>query len=234
MDTERFRRAIRDFYLDFVNFRQRAVDRAYRSHSEELLVEAVEKLEASMEQLRVAGEELDRQNEELVASRQSLEAERQRSSNLFESAPDAYLVTDVSGTVREANQMAYRLFSAPAEYLEGKPLVAFTASEDRRSFRRHLNQLPRSDIVVEWETRMYAYRKARSFYAAVRVTLVRDRWGSPKRLHWLVRDVTERRQAEEEIRRLNAELETKMHERTAQLEVLLKQQQVLTTSSHRT
>src|SRR5256885_15870105 len=56
----------------------------------------------ALEELRVADEELRVQNEELAASKHAIDAERLRYRELFDFAPDAYLVTDVHGTIREA------------------------------------------------------------------------------------------------------------------------------------
>jgi len=41
-----------------------------------------------------------------VIARAQVEAERQLYLDLFESAPDGYLVTDEVGTIREANRAA--------------------------------------------------------------------------------------------------------------------------------
>jgi len=73
------------------------------------LKEMLQEFMTALEELRVADDELRNQNEELVAGRQALEEERQRYQELFELAPDAYLITDHVGVVREANQAALLL-----------------------------------------------------------------------------------------------------------------------------
>ncbi|HBY80229.1 MAG TPA: PAS domain-containing sensor histidine kinase, partial [Cyanobacteria bacterium UBA11148] len=50
-------------------------------------------------------EEVRLQNEELIVARQAIEAERQRYRELFEFAPDGYLVTDIYGLIQEANRV---------------------------------------------------------------------------------------------------------------------------------
>jgi len=52
---------------------------------------------------------------------------------------------------------------------------------------------------------------------------IRDEAGRLIKMHGVVGDVTERRQAEEEVRKLNATLEEKVTERTARLEQAIKE-----------
>ncbi|HEY9652840.1 MAG TPA: histidine kinase, partial [Coleofasciculaceae cyanobacterium] len=75
---------------------------------EQLLTQSYKELHVASEELRIAQEQLLQQhkqllqqNQELVETRQSLEAERRRYQELFELAPDGYLVTDVSGNIQE-------------------------------------------------------------------------------------------------------------------------------------
>ena len=68
--------------------------------------EAIEELSTSLEELHVASEELSRQNTQLAAAQLAAQAERQRYQDLFDFAPDGYLVTDTNGVIREANRAA--------------------------------------------------------------------------------------------------------------------------------
>ena len=67
---------------------------------------AFEELLVAVEELRVAEEELRRQNEELTAAHATVAEERRRYQHLFQYAPDAYLLTDLNGIIREANHSA--------------------------------------------------------------------------------------------------------------------------------
>ncbi|MBI3949653.1 MAG: PAS domain-containing protein [Acidobacteria bacterium] len=87
-------------------------------------LESLEALQTALEELKVAEEELFEQNEELIAARQALETERQRYQDLFNFAPDGYLLTDMNGTIQEANRAVAHLFSVERHYLVSKPLPA--------------------------------------------------------------------------------------------------------------
>src|SRR5688572_9252989 len=65
----------------------------------------------------------------LFEAHATLGAERQRYRDLFELAPVAYLVTDPSGMILEANHAAAELFGAPSWLLVGKALAAFVAEQ---------------------------------------------------------------------------------------------------------
>ena len=64
-----------------------------------LLRAMMTELGITIEELTVAEEEMRVQNDALAAGAASLEAERRRYQDLFEFAPDPYLVTDLSGVV---------------------------------------------------------------------------------------------------------------------------------------
>mgnify|MGYP000465743314 CR=1 FL=1 len=81
---------------------QQSVAHPTSQPTEDMMLEALEELQTSLEELRVAEEELKQQHEELALARATAEAERLRYHDLFEFAPDGYLVTDGIGNIREA------------------------------------------------------------------------------------------------------------------------------------
>ncbi|MBD2097309.1 PAS domain S-box protein [Trichocoleus sp. FACHB-591] len=168
----------------------------------EILIECLTELQLALEELRVAEEELCQQNEELQIARAVIEIERQRYLDLFESAPDGYLVTDLYGVVQEANQAAARLLNIDPMYLVGKPIASFVPEEARRGFRSVVNQLPQISRVQEWEVQLQGWRADR-FDAALTVEAARcPSDGKAIALRWLVRDITSRKQAEAKIQQL--------------------------------
>src|SRR5919112_6003315 len=102
--------------------------------------ENAESLRAALEELRVADEELRQQNEELIAAHLQVEAERRRYQELFEQAPDAYVVTSLTGIITAANRSASRLLGIAPEFLSSKPLAAYVDAEDRPRFRAMLQE----------------------------------------------------------------------------------------------
>ena len=90
---------------------------------QELLLESLEQLSSAMEELHVSAEELRQMNEELVEAGRAVEIQRKMYQDLFDFAPDGYLVTDQNGIIQEANRAAESLVQRRREFLRGKPLA---------------------------------------------------------------------------------------------------------------
>jgi PAS domain S-box-containing protein len=168
-------------------------------------IEALEELSTAMEELHVAAEELRQQNEELAAARHITEAERQRYQELFEFAPDGYLVTDPEGIIREANRAASALLGVRQDFLMGKPLLVFVAEPDQRAFHTRLTQLHTTDVIGRDLARLEIVlqpREGEPFPVSLTVGLVRNADDQLIGLRWLLRDITERVQAGKELVRL--------------------------------
>lgn len=170
------------------------------SQQQEILPQALAELETALEELRIAEEEMRVQNEQLAIASIQIQAERERYHDLFEFAPDGYLVTDSAGTIREINRAAATLLNASQTYLIGKPLANYIQLEQRQSFRSQLNQLHSTDKLTEWEVRM-SPRQAATIDVSITVGIIRDFQGRPTSLRWQMRDVTARKLAEKTLRK---------------------------------
>jgi two-component system, cell cycle sensor histidine kinase and response regulator CckA len=176
----------------------------------------VEDLRLAIEELRVAEEEMRQQNEQLAAAHLELDVERRRYQELFELAPDAYLVTNLSGIISEGNQSAARLFGLAPQFLPGKALAGYVASEDRPSFRELLSQSCRREGT---HTTLFKLRTRDGLRLDAELTysVIVGSESQPVGFRWLIRDVTEQERMARQIRTLNAELESRVAERTADL-----------------
>jgi PAS domain S-box-containing protein len=88
----------------------------------------------SQRDVQTALEELDVMWEELQGQADSLTREHQRYAQFFEHAPDAYVVTDVGGNIREANRAAGELLQTDPRHLVRRPLSGFLTESDRVAF----------------------------------------------------------------------------------------------------
>jgi PAS domain S-box-containing protein len=193
LNLDDFAKQIQDWCQRLAQLQQLTDESSLTPQQQEIILTAVEGLSTAFAELQIANEELYQQHEELLVTQQALIAERQRYQQLFEFAPDAYLVTDVNGLIQEANRAAATLLNRSQQFLVGKPLVCYVVEEERRAFRNQL-QFEVIGRAVDEEGVLYYY-------------------GSTT-------DVTERKQAEESLHRLNEELENRVKERTSELEQL--------------
>jgi PAS domain S-box-containing protein len=160
------------------------------------LQQANEELHITLEELQVAEEELRQQNEELAISHQAIKLERQRYQDLFEFAPDGYLVTDTQGNIREANRTAATLLSIQQQRLIGKPLFVFIANPERQAFQTRFAQL---QPMQNWEVYLKPH-KGDPFPATIALSSIHDEQGQQVGWRWLLRDISDRKQAEQKIR----------------------------------
>jgi len=182
----------------------------------ELVAKLFSELQVSLEELRIVEEELQQQNDELIISRQLVETERQRYQDLFEFAPDGYVVTDRFGMIQEANRAAAELIGVPQKALPGKPLFVFFAANDHATFYDLLQQLAQRQGALSWEAFLQR-RDREKVPLIVNAAPIREPNGNICGIRWLLRDNTQQKKAEEKMHTLNSELEARVEQRTAEL-----------------
>jgi PAS domain S-box-containing protein len=113
----------------------------------------------------------------------------------FEFAPDCQVVTDGHGLILEANHAAAVLLRCPKQFLAGKPLGLFMATGYRSRFYESLSRLWRGLVSDSFESRLI-HRSGRSTEVLI-WAVGRESETRPRTLiHWLIRDLTARKQAE--------------------------------------
>ncbi|MDI6876250.1 MAG: PAS domain S-box protein [Methanomicrobiales archaeon] len=162
------------------------------------------------EELRIANDELlqinatlDRQNAKLNAARKAAEEERRRYYDLFDAAPEGYLVTDRSGTILEANNAAAALFSLHKESLDGRNLIQFVAEESREEFKARLGSALIGERQQDFELDLRPLQRE-SVCVSASVSPIFGEELAVQSLRWMLRDITDRKRAEESLRRSEA------------------------------
>ena len=170
--------------------------------SQELTAKLISELNCALHELQTTTVELLEQNEEMAASRQTLEKERCRYQELFDFAPDGYLVTDTEGIILDANSAATNLFNVSRSLLIGKPLAIFVRSEEHFSFRTKLAELKKGTIIQNenWEFEMLSGKRT-TFPVSITVGKVITSGGGTAELRWLLRNITKRKKMEEELQK---------------------------------
>lgn len=176
--------------------------------SPDLLPRFLMELGNASEEMQIAVEELQKQNEALAAARYAAEAESQRYQELFEFVPDAYWLTNIYGTIQEANRAAGSLLNISPRFLVGKPLSVFVKPQELKEFLPKLIELEHLGTAGEvGELTATLYRRdGEPFLATMRVAKVSSRNSKCLALRWLVHEVSDLPQAKAALERNNNHL----------------------------
>jgi PAS domain S-box-containing protein len=164
------------------------------------VVGLVQEVAALLQEARRSSLEVEAKNRELLHTRRSLTAQRRRYRELFDFAPDGYLVTAVDGRIEEANRAAAALLRTPRARLLRRPMADFVAEADHEALRGLLAQVAEAGPPRQRELQLLP-KDGAPLPAAVSVTAVRDALGAVTSVRWLVRDIADRRQAEAALKR---------------------------------
>jgi PAS domain S-box-containing protein len=127
---------------------------------------------------------------------------------LVESCPDAVAMIDLQGRIIFASQRAAEQHGArhPDELL-GRQATDFVVQAERGKFRASIGRLIGEEIHRNVEY-TFLRQDGTTFAAEVSSAVIRDATGNPEALMAAYRDISERKQAEEEIRQSHDELQT--------------------------
>ena len=153
-----------------------------------------QKLQQQLEEMHALEEEQRAQNQQLVEAQQGILSERQRYEDLFQSAPDGYLVSDGQGQIIEANRAAGELLETTAAALKRQSLDAFVEPEMNMAFWERMNHARQTGHRQEWQTRL---KTARGTIFDAMLTVVAA--GEGGRLRWLVRDISPQKRLEADL-----------------------------------
>jgi len=154
----------------------------------------------------------------LRQAQSALLASEEKFRLMVESVQDyAIFALDAEGRVATWNKGAQRIKGYTAGEITGKPIATFYTQEDCRNGKPDtlLSAARRQGRVEDegWRVR----RDGSRFWANVVITALRDGTGSVRGFVKVTRDMTERRAAEESLRRANDELEARVEGRTREL-----------------
>lgn len=156
----------------------------------------------------------------------ALERSEARKAAIVESALDCIITMDAAGSVVEFNPAAERTFGYRQDAVVGRPLADLIIPPDlRQAHRDGLVRLRETgqQRVLGQRLEMRALRAdGVEFPVELTITQIHGSAGEILYVGYL-RDIGDRKRAEEELHRLNAELEDRVRERTAQLQVALEE-----------
>jgi PAS domain S-box-containing protein len=187
----------------------------YYQERERLLLQQAKELEQKVDELR---KEIRKRKQAEVALRES----EARYRTLVESTSDAILLVDKERKIVSTNQAFLDLFGYEREELEGQSIRIVHPSEE--SFVA-FGQRALSAIATEvpfWTEWNLVRKDGTVFPMEGSYSAIRGPDGSPVAYVAIIRDITERKRAEEELKNYRDRLENMVKERTLQLEAAQK------------
>jgi PAS domain S-box-containing protein len=145
------------------------------------------------------------------------EASAARLAAIVESSGDAIVGVALDGAVVSWNAGAESLYGYPAAEIVGASVARLVPPERLEEVPVILDEIAHGKRFEVLETERVT-RDGRRLYVSLVVSPIHGADGLVVGASEISRDVTERRRAEEEVRRLNEELEERVQVRTAQLE----------------
>jgi len=203
--------------LTSANEELRSTNEELQSTNEELH-STNEELGTAKEELQVANEDLLNANGELQKRNNDLENSEDRFRLMIEGVKDyAIFMLDQKGFVTSWNEGAKRFKGYLADEIIGGHFSKFYPIDDIARGKPEY-ELKEASIMGRFEDEGWRLRKDGSrFWANVVITAIRNRRGELLGFSKVTRDLTERRMAEEALRRSHEDLEIKVRERTVEL-----------------
>ncbi|GEM_PF-6631545 len=142
---------------------------------------------------------------------------REIQSSIVEFSADAIITISPDGIILTWNASSEKLFGYTIEEAIGKPIVFLYSLEWATNEAEIRNHILEGASLQQLET-VFISKKGIEMNVAISLAPLKNSNGEIIGLSKIVRDITEKKRAEDQIRTLNAELERKVLERTAALQ----------------
>lgn len=173
-----------------------------------------DELNRLVHELQVHQIELEMQNDELRKAQVEVEESRHRYSDLYDFAPVGYATLDGKGVIEEINLTGSRIIGRERSILIGSPFSALVARQDLKAFFGHIRRSLETEELTTTEVAL----AATGGVMPVQLTSVPVSHEGQIKLRTVISDISERKEAEEELARYRAGLEALVYERTRELE----------------
>jgi PAS domain S-box-containing protein len=159
---------------------------------------------------------LREQGEAVRGEEAEREEARRRLAAIVDNSDDAIVSKDLDGIIMSWNPGAERIFGYGAEEAIGQPITIIIPPDRREEEEAVLRRLRHGERTDHFETVRWT-KEGRLIDISLTVSPIRNAEGTVIGASKIARDITERRRAEADLKRLNETLEERVAERTRQL-----------------
>ncbi len=154
-----------------------------------------------------------------ITERRHFQNERFRMAAIIESTDDAIFSKTLDGTILTWNRGAEKLYRYSAAEVLGRKVSLLAPDDQHDEFGEFLRQVKHGTSIEHYET-VRRRKDGTQIDVSLTISPIRDSHGKIIGASTIARDITERKQAEVEIREMNAGLERLVRIRTAHLETV--------------
>ncbi|MHC1784975.1 MAG: PAS domain S-box protein [Anaerolineaceae bacterium] len=154
--------------------------------------------------------------DELEERDTDLHASEKRYRRIVDTAAEGILVASQDGMIASSNARIAEMLGYSDEELSNRPITDFMFEEDITDHLRKIEN--RHQGLSETYERRFRRKDGETLWTQVSATPLHDDENQYNGSFAMYTDITERKRAEEEINKLNQELEQRVADRTAQLE----------------
>jgi len=175
-----------------------------------------QEMERLVHDLAVHQVELEMQNTELRASQHELAESRDRYADLYDFAPIGYLTFDRKGHIVDLNLAAAHMLGADRTRLTGAHFSRYLPNHESQPFYAHLRNALEADTNVTIELKLKGLDGAGADVRLESLAMAGPD-GQASICRTAMMDITERRRAEDELKRSHDRLDELVQERTLDL-----------------
>ncbi len=169
-------------------------------------ITSTDDLKKLIEELQIHQVELEMQNEELRQTQLELIETREEYTDLYDFAPVGYFMTDKLGKILNTNLTGAFLLGVERSFLIGKFFSKFIERNNQDVFYRHRQTLIETKNKHSCELKLVK-KDGSQFYVQMDCIPVLAEDGNVNQIRTTILDITERKQAEIEIKEHRAELQ---------------------------
>ncbi len=151
-----------------------------------------------------------------ITERKRAETARLMLAAIVDSSDDAIISKDLDGMITSWNISAHRIFGYEASEAIGRNIMIIIPPELRDEETQILRRLRAGERIGHYETTRVT-KQGKRVNVSLTISPVRDSDGKVIGASKIARDITDRLQVEQELRRAHDELEIRVQERTAEL-----------------
>jgi PAS domain S-box-containing protein len=152
-----------------------------------------------------------------ITERKQTEEVRSRLAAIVDSSDDAIIGKTLEGIITNWNRGAEKIYGYSAEEAVGRPISMLVPAYLPDEIPEILKKISLGEGIIHYET-VRVTKGGKRLDVSLTISPIKDSQGNIVGASTIARNITERKQAEEEIRLLNEQLEQRVRQRTAQLE----------------